>query len=167
MLPVALTGPLWWVARWTWRLLTSLALAVVFSTGAVPLPAGPGPSVALGPGPADPASAPLAATAVGLRPASVPLAATVGLPPASAPFGAPGRATSAGLDATDRPGVELRAVVTGSDATRGDVTPVHLLLVAGGPVGAAPVGPTAEAGSRPVPAGRPVAATGPRAPPVA
>ncbi|MFC0003722.1 hypothetical protein [Micromonospora siamensis] len=170
MLPVALTGPLWWVARWAWRLLTSLALAVVFSTGAVPLSTGSGPSAALGPGPADPASTPLTATPARLWPASGPLGATAaGLPPASGPLGVmPVRATSAGLATTDRPGAALREVATGSDAPRGDVTPAYLPPVTdGSPVGSAPAGPTTEAGSRSVPAGRPVAATGPRAPPVA
>ncbi|MEH1058823.1 hypothetical protein V6U89_26880 [Micromonospora sp. CPCC 206171] len=50
MLPVALTSPLWWVARWSSRLLTGLALAVALSVGgpAVPdvgtLPAAPSPA---------------------------------------------------------------------------------------------------------------------------
>ncbi|MCX4473432.1 hypothetical protein OOK41_24520 [Micromonospora sp. NBC_01655] len=34
MLSVAPTCPLWWVARWTARMLTSLAVAVAFSLGA-------------------------------------------------------------------------------------------------------------------------------------
>lgn len=33
MLPVAPTSPLWWVARWSSRLLTGLALAVALSLG--------------------------------------------------------------------------------------------------------------------------------------
>ncbi|MFC8620416.1 hypothetical protein ACFT9M_28905 [Micromonospora purpureochromogenes] len=50
MLPVALTSPLWWVARWSSRLLTGLALAVAlsFSGPAAPdagaLPAAPSPA---------------------------------------------------------------------------------------------------------------------------
>ncbi|MFJ6197835.1 hypothetical protein [Micromonospora sp. NPDC092111] len=38
MLPVALTSPLWWVARWSVRLLTGLAVAVALSLGAPALP---------------------------------------------------------------------------------------------------------------------------------
>ncbi|MER6596792.1 hypothetical protein ABT214_34065 [Micromonospora purpureochromogenes] len=42
MLPVALTSPLWWVARWSSRLLTGLALAVALSLGGPAVPdAGP------------------------------------------------------------------------------------------------------------------------------
>ncbi|WP_236648122.1 hypothetical protein [Micromonospora sicca] len=42
MLPVALTCPLWWVARWTARMLASLAVAVAVacSLGAATLPVG-------------------------------------------------------------------------------------------------------------------------------
>lgn len=44
MLPVALTCPAWWVARWTVRMLTSLALVIACSLGAAALPGGtPGP----------------------------------------------------------------------------------------------------------------------------
>ncbi|MER5334845.1 hypothetical protein [Micromonospora sp. NPDC002717] len=39
MLAVALTCPLWWVARWAARLLTGLAVAVAFAVGAGALPA--------------------------------------------------------------------------------------------------------------------------------
>ena len=38
VLPVALTSPLWWVARWSSRLLTSFAVAVAFSLGGSTLP---------------------------------------------------------------------------------------------------------------------------------
>ncbi|MGN9805785.1 hypothetical protein [Micromonospora sp. L32] len=38
MLPVALTSPLWWVARWSSRLLTGLALAVALSLGGPAVP---------------------------------------------------------------------------------------------------------------------------------
>ncbi|MDH6461687.1 hypothetical protein M2302_001862 [Micromonospora sp. A200] len=42
MLPVPLTSPLWWVARWSSRLLTGLALAVALSVGGPAVPdAGP------------------------------------------------------------------------------------------------------------------------------
>ncbi|WP_446219582.1 hypothetical protein [Micromonospora sp. IBHARD004] len=40
MLPVALTCPMWWVARWTARMLASLAVVVACSLGAATLPVG-------------------------------------------------------------------------------------------------------------------------------
>ncbi|MEU4477500.1 hypothetical protein AB0F68_05415 [Micromonospora sp. NPDC023966] len=40
MLPIALTCPLWWVARWTARMLASLAVLVACSFGAATLPIG-------------------------------------------------------------------------------------------------------------------------------
>ncbi|WP_431875851.1 hypothetical protein [Micromonospora marina] len=51
MLPIALTCPVWWVARWTARMLASLAVVVACSLGAATLPAGvaaaaPAPAVA-------------------------------------------------------------------------------------------------------------------------
>ncbi|OKI45231.1 hypothetical protein [Micromonospora sp. CB01531] len=41
MLPIALTCPVWWVARWTARMLASLAVVVACSLGAATLPLGP------------------------------------------------------------------------------------------------------------------------------
>ncbi|MFU8849823.1 hypothetical protein ACNAW0_02360 [Micromonospora sp. SL1-18] len=41
MLPIALTCPLWWVARWTARMLASLAVVAACSLGAAALPLGP------------------------------------------------------------------------------------------------------------------------------
>ncbi|MFR9776450.1 hypothetical protein ACL02O_10385 [Micromonospora sp. MS34] len=40
MLPIALTCPVWWVARWTARMLASLAVVVACSLGATTLPVG-------------------------------------------------------------------------------------------------------------------------------
>ncbi|WP_410812036.1 hypothetical protein [Micromonospora sp. 067-2] len=40
MLPVALTCPLWWVARWATRVLTSLAVVAALALGAGTSPAG-------------------------------------------------------------------------------------------------------------------------------
>lgn len=40
MVPIALTCPVWWVARWTARMLASLAVVVAFSLGAASLPVG-------------------------------------------------------------------------------------------------------------------------------
>ncbi|MEU4782887.1 hypothetical protein AB0G13_34360, partial [Micromonospora sp. NPDC023633] len=59
MATVALTCPLWWVARWAARLLTGLAVAVAFTAGAGALPAAPfgGVSEALA-APAPPGRAP-------------------------------------------------------------------------------------------------------------
>ncbi|MFI6242989.1 hypothetical protein ACIBEF_24250 [Micromonospora sp. NPDC050795] len=49
MLPVAFTCPLWWVARWATRVLTSLAVVAALALGAGPATAatstpGPGPT---------------------------------------------------------------------------------------------------------------------------
>ncbi|MEV0806042.1 hypothetical protein [Micromonospora sp. NPDC050200] len=82
MLPVALTSPLWWVARWSSRLLTSLAVAAALSLGG---PAGPDGGVL--PAAATPAGAqPLAGPAVpevsAVRAAGVP---SVTLPVGDAP----------------------------------------------------------------------------------
>ncbi|MEU3453774.1 hypothetical protein ABZ671_09245 [Micromonospora sp. NPDC006766] len=41
MLPIALTCPMWWVARWTARMLASLAVVVSCSIGAATVPIGP------------------------------------------------------------------------------------------------------------------------------
>ncbi|WP_174537130.1 hypothetical protein, partial [Micromonospora chalcea] len=49
MLPIALTCPVWWVARWTARMLASLAVVVACSFGAATLPAGAAPAAAAGP----------------------------------------------------------------------------------------------------------------------
>ncbi|CCH17272.1 hypothetical protein [Micromonospora lupini] len=47
MLPVALTCPLWWVARWATRVLTSLAVIAALALGAAaPLPGSPAPTAA-------------------------------------------------------------------------------------------------------------------------
>ncbi|MEU4791897.1 hypothetical protein ACFWRG_06670 [Micromonospora tulbaghiae] len=54
MLPIALTCPVWWVARWTARMLASLAVVVACSFGAATLPSG---VAAAAPAPAAAASA--------------------------------------------------------------------------------------------------------------
>ncbi|MEU8262536.1 hypothetical protein AB0C02_18120 [Micromonospora sp. NPDC048999] len=41
MLPIVLTCPMWWVARWTARMLASLAVVVSCSLGAAAVPLGP------------------------------------------------------------------------------------------------------------------------------
>ncbi|MGR6318374.1 hypothetical protein Q2K19_00930 [Micromonospora soli] len=56
MLPIALTCPLWWVARWTARMLASLAVVVACSLGAATLPVGVAAQAAAAqaaPGPVD------------------------------------------------------------------------------------------------------------------
>ncbi|MDG4780302.1 hypothetical protein O7614_11685 [Micromonospora sp. WMMD961] len=55
MLPVAFTCPLWWVARWATRVLTSLAVVAALALGAGPASAAVPPPFALG---ALPASCP-------------------------------------------------------------------------------------------------------------
>ncbi|MEH1166240.1 hypothetical protein V6V47_12720 [Micromonospora sp. CPCC 205539] len=72
MLTVALTCPLWWVARWASRVLTSLAVVAALALGA-----GTSPAVAVAP-PA-PAAAPLPFTAAPLAgQVVVPTAVTAG-----------------------------------------------------------------------------------------
>ncbi|MBB5827648.1 hypothetical protein [Micromonospora carbonacea] len=63
MLPVALTCPLWWVVRWTARMLATLAVVVAFSLGAAALPAGAVVPGGVDPGPAAAAAADSAASA--------------------------------------------------------------------------------------------------------
>ncbi|MDO3685079.1 hypothetical protein [Micromonospora sp. C28ISP2-4] len=66
MLPIALTCPVWWVARWTARMLASLAVVVACSFGAATLPAG---VAAAAPAPAVAASAyPVAGASTAARP---------------------------------------------------------------------------------------------------
>jgi hypothetical protein len=52
VLPVALTCPLWWVARWATRVLTSLAVVAALALGAGASPASAAPSAPAGPLPA-------------------------------------------------------------------------------------------------------------------
>ncbi|MBU8859880.1 MULTISPECIES: hypothetical protein [unclassified Micromonospora] len=66
MLPIALTCPVWWVARWTARMFASLAVVVACSFGAATLPAG---VAAAAPAPAVAASAyPVAGASTAARP---------------------------------------------------------------------------------------------------
>ncbi|MET7963350.1 hypothetical protein [Micromonospora zamorensis] len=60
MLPVAITCPLWWVARWATRVLTSLAVVAALALGAGPTSAAVPPPFALG---ALPASCPFSSSA--------------------------------------------------------------------------------------------------------
>jgi hypothetical protein len=48
VLPVAITCPLWWVARWATRVLTSLAVVAALALGAGPASAAVPPPFALG-----------------------------------------------------------------------------------------------------------------------
>ncbi|WP_327043198.1 hypothetical protein OG400_16735 [Micromonospora ureilytica] len=68
MLPVAFTCPLWWVARWATRVLTSLAVVAALALGA-------GPATAASPTPS-PVPAPSAMPAPSVMPAGGPLAAS-------------------------------------------------------------------------------------------
>ncbi|MFG1845178.1 hypothetical protein [Micromonospora carbonacea] len=109
MLPVALTCPLWWVVRWTARMLATLAVVVAFSLGAAALPAGamvpggvdPGPAAAVA---ADPAAADSAASAAVVEApgsagaattAATTTTATIGPWPSPAEAGRPPGAASA------------------------------------------------------------------------
>ncbi|MCG5454181.1 hypothetical protein PSH03_002176 [Micromonospora sp. PSH03] len=65
MLPVAFTCPLWWVARWATRVLTSLAVVAALALGAGPATATtatPGPVPTSSAVPASVAAGPLAAS---------------------------------------------------------------------------------------------------------
>ncbi|MFJ1541455.1 hypothetical protein ACIODS_23155 [Micromonospora chalcea] len=80
MLPIALTCPVWWVARWTARMLASLAVVVACSFGAATLPAGAAPAAAAGPAyvstPAAPRPEPDRAAERQARPAGAPAPAS-------------------------------------------------------------------------------------------
>ncbi|MEU8156524.1 hypothetical protein AB0B94_22930 [Micromonospora sp. NPDC048986] len=65
MLPVAFTCPLWWVARWATRVLTSLAVVAALALGAGPATAATPP-----PGPVPTSSAVPASVAAGSLAAS-------------------------------------------------------------------------------------------------
>ncbi|MGC4820173.1 hypothetical protein [Micromonospora sp. DT63] len=65
MLPVALTCPLWWVARWATRVLTSLAAVATLAVGASPASAAVPPVSAVPPLSAVPEAAVHPASAVG------------------------------------------------------------------------------------------------------
>ncbi|MCG5452021.1 MULTISPECIES: hypothetical protein [Micromonospora] len=65
MLPVAFTCPLWWVARWATRVLTSLAVVAALALGA-----GPATAVTPTPGPVPTSSAVPASAAAGSLAAS-------------------------------------------------------------------------------------------------
>ncbi|MEU2616379.1 hypothetical protein ABZ570_33185 [Micromonospora sp. NPDC007271] len=73
MLPIALTCPVWWVARWTARMLASLAVVVACSLGAATLPLGPAAAAQTGaPTPAVDLSALRAGHLSGLEPGAGP-----------------------------------------------------------------------------------------------
>ncbi|WP_431896817.1 hypothetical protein [Micromonospora haikouensis] len=93
MLPVALTCPLWWVARWTARTLTTLAVVVAFSLGAASLPPGTMLPAGVDPGQAGSGPAVAAASASVAGPAAVAEARTVA---ASAAAGSTAAAGAAG-----------------------------------------------------------------------
>ncbi|WP_130400114.1 hypothetical protein [Micromonospora violae] len=89
MLPVAFTCPLWWVARWATRVLTSLAVVAALALGAGPATAatstpGPVPQSSMVPQssarPAPVAAGPLAATVRHAAP-SAPTATNAGRAP--------------------------------------------------------------------------------------
>ncbi|WP_410821235.1 hypothetical protein [Micromonospora sp. 050-3] len=73
MLPVAFTCPLWWVARWATRVLTSLAVVAALALGA-----GPATAASSTPGPVPTSSAVSASVAAGSLAASCWLAGAPG-----------------------------------------------------------------------------------------
>ncbi|MEH0823494.1 MULTISPECIES: hypothetical protein [unclassified Micromonospora] len=165
MLPVAPTSPLWWVARWSSRLLTGLALAVALSLG----------------GSAAPDAGALAAAP---RPANAPAFADLAVPDVSAVRAA----------AVDLAAVPATLVVTFADGSAATLTAGPAATLTSGPAVTLGVGDAQRAGRALVaapaapldpvasidPAGRPahpvtaplplaglaVGATGPRAPPL-
>ncbi|MFF3866391.1 hypothetical protein [Micromonospora sp. NPDC001898] len=130
MLPAAPNCPLWWVARWTARMLTSLAVAVAFSLGAGSLSFDPAP-------PTDAAGGSAAWSPPG-SPAGLGLSDPDPGPAAGMRAVDPGRAAAA---APAHPGVVPAALVGRSVV---DPAPAHRM-----PVGPAPT----TAGSRAPPRG--------------
>ncbi|MEU4398973.1 hypothetical protein [Micromonospora orduensis] len=82
MLPVALTCPLWWVARWATRVLTSLAVVAALALGAGTSPASAGSPTSAGAASAFTTAGPI------IRPASVAPGLTAGTSTPSGPAGA-------------------------------------------------------------------------------
>ncbi|MGK5444343.1 hypothetical protein ACSNN7_21340 [Micromonospora sp. URMC 105] len=162
MLPVARTSPLWWVARWSSRLLTGLALAVALSLG--------GSAVSdTGPGAAAP------------RPAAAPALADLAVPDVSAVRAAAVHLTaSPAVDLTARSAGTIAAGPAGTIAAgpavtlgAGDARSAGHALVAPPVVPFDPVASIDRAGrsAHPVTAPPPLAgpavgASGPRAPPL-
>ncbi|MEV0158312.1 hypothetical protein AB0H57_32155 [Micromonospora sp. NPDC050686] len=169
MLPVALTCPLWWVARRTWRLLTSLALAVALSTGAVSLADGAGTPTA------DSIVAPVAVH----RLPAVPIADLNGVTAADRPGATAGiarlEATPADWTiAADGAVAAGRAVTVGravavdrSTAAGRDLAAYAVPLDAGRRAGPVALHPRVSPVAPFVPAGRPAAVAGSRGPPAA
>jgi hypothetical protein len=156
VLPIALTCPVWWVARWTARTLATLAVLVACSFGAATLPLGGA------------ATAPVAATAV---------ASAEGLPLRTGvpeQFGATADRATADQVTADRPTAD-RAIAdqvsaapalasAGQDVRGGTVDAPG--LPTGEPRPAAALAAVTRATDRPlVPAGLVPATVGSRAPP--
>ncbi|GAA2186306.1 hypothetical protein [Micromonospora lupini] len=111
MLPVALTCPLWWVARWATRVLTSLAVIAALALGAAaPLPGSPAPTAAASTFAVEP-------PASSDRPAAV--TATRPAPPT-----VDGRAVPRDSTTVDGRAVRGSATVVGGRAVRGSATVV-------------------------------------------
>ncbi|MEU7801045.1 hypothetical protein AB0J14_02065 [Micromonospora arborensis] len=137
MLPVALTCPLWWVARWATRVLTSLAVVAALALGAGPASAAvPSPSAVPAPS-AVPSPFVPGALVTSCRPTSPEAAAhsaqavRAGAAEASSPAGS--------VDSQSAPPGGLGTIATG-------VLPVcaagsDRLLLVDGPHGWAPRGP--------------------------
>ncbi|WP_405095249.1 hypothetical protein [Micromonospora sp. NBC_01412] len=151
MLPVAPTCPLWWVARWTARMLTSLAVAVAFSLGAGSLSFDPAP-------PADAGGQAPAWSLAGSLPVvgapdhdPVPAWSLVGSTPA---IGA--------SDHGPAPAAGVRAAGPGRAAADTPAAPAHPAAVPPGPAGRSVVDP---APAPRMPVGPAPATAGSRAPP--
>ncbi|WP_433349063.1 hypothetical protein [Micromonospora sp. CA-111912] len=155
MLSAAPTCLLWWVARWTARMLTSLAVAVAFSLGAGSLSFDPAP----------PAGADAAGGSAAWSPADSP--AVLGVPDpdlgrAWSPAGSP--AVLGASDLGPVPAAGMRGAGPGRAAADVPAAPAHPGAVPAAPAGRSvidpapvhrmPVGPAARtAGSRAPPRG--------------
>ncbi|MEH0936226.1 hypothetical protein [Micromonospora psammae] len=153
MLPVALTSPLWWVARWSSRLVTGVAVAVALSLGG----SAPSGAVEL------PSTAPLPVTAAPSQ-----FVPAVTAPAASAAFAGRRAAGAAPTGRADTVAGDLTGYAAAGRDTAGYAAGAH------DPVGRPAMPAVADGSARP--AGALVAAaatftglaptvTGPRAPP--
>ncbi|MCO1599380.1 hypothetical protein M8C17_29920 [Micromonospora sp. RHAY321] len=136
MLPVALTCPLWWVARWATRVLTSLAVVAALALGAGTAPATASGSMA-------PASGPTAFTPGLLAP--TPRPAPAGGAAHTTPIGAEGAVEQAGPTwSTDGQATPLAEQAAAVDAAPVRAAGASRLPRSAGPASRAPRAPPAR-----------------------
>ncbi|MGW4297103.1 hypothetical protein ACWEH1_29280 [Micromonospora chersina] len=150
MPPIALTCPVWWVARWIARTLASLAVLAACSFGAATLPVGGAtttPAAFSATAPAEGLTLPPGAAAPHLRNGSAPSAAVTGpdfrgaagrTAAVTAPDlrGAAGRTAAVGRDIDSGAGVDRQAAPAGGPeplaASRAVIRPIDRPLVPAG-----------------------------------